>query len=354
MTLPLYRNHAVDHTLPPGAHAGLWWDKFYNGFEGAQWEVARDGKAAWIATVAGDRGRKTTLEEFAQRQYMLGHRLNAQQKALKTDWHFATGLGLPHPVENGFTWHPTLGVPYLTGAVVKGLLRAWVEEWQEFASDAERVAILNGWFGDQEQAGDLIFFDAIPVDRVKLVADVMTPHLGKWYEKGDDIKNLAQSADRVPSDWHSPVPVVFLAVQQATFLFQIAPRPNTQGDAITAMEWLREALQLMGAGAKTAAGYGLMSEDAKAEERLAKEQAKIDAKHAQVAETVAPEEVVMMERPTATSVSVKTPDDVVIACTGFDMEEAEYWWDGSGGEFTALVTRRGGVAVSAVWQEWKW
>jgi CRISPR-associated protein Cmr6 len=34
-------------------------------------------------------------------------------------------------VENGFLWHPTLGVPYLPGAAVKGLVRAYVEHWDD-------------------------------------------------------------------------------------------------------------------------------------------------------------------------------------------------------------------------------
>jgi CRISPR-associated protein Cmr6 len=361
MMLPLYHGHQAPGSLPGNAHPGLWWEKFFSYYE-RDWAIPekirqqdkdKNTKQVWIETLFKKdakealTGRERELKEFAYRQYALGRGLGARQKALKTDWHFTTGLGLPHPVENGFAWHPTLGVPYLPGAAVKGLLRAWVEEWQEFETAQECNETKTRWFGDQEQAGTLIFFDAIPVDRVKLIADVMTPHRGKWYEKGDDTRT--DSADRVPADWHSAVPLPFLVVKQAIFLFQIASRPGTRGagEAETAMRWLQNALEFLGAGAKTAAGYGRMSEDASA---LARLQTRFI--QTQPLETADAEKVSMREPPAAGSVHVKTQDDKHISCTGFEPEDAQFWWDSGFGEFTAVVKRRNGVAVSAVWQAW--
>jgi len=53
--------------------------------------------------------------------------LGGEFAVFATDWHFVTGMGSSHPAENGFSWHPVLGTPYLPGAGVKGLLRAWME-----------------------------------------------------------------------------------------------------------------------------------------------------------------------------------------------------------------------------------
>ena len=94
--------------------------------------------------------------------------------------------------------------------------------------------------------------------------DVMTPHMGKWYEKGDAIgnDNFGQVA---PSDWHSPVPVPFLVVRKGVkFQWAIAPRqsgePSTaarrQEAVKRALQELKNALEWVGAGAKTAVGYG--------------------------------------------------------------------------------------------------
>lgn len=274
MSLPFYK--AAEGEKPPQqmhqhANVGLWFTRFYNAFD-HNWEVGDEGKRAWIQTVQGAKGDKATLEKAAARLESLGKALGAQIADFKTDWHFATGLGLSHPVENGFTWHHTLGVPYLPASSVKGLLRDWVEAWMEHASEAERDDKINRWFGavkgeknaSSDAAGQLIFFDALPTGLVNLACDIMTPHMGKWYEKGGEIRDEADYA-AAPADWHSPVPVPFLVVKSAGFRFMIAPRliGHAEQDALAsvkdAMEQLTLALEWIGAGAKTAAGYGRMS-----------------------------------------------------------------------------------------------
>jgi len=187
---------------------------------------------------------------------------------LETTWNFVTGMGLPHPIENGLAWHPTLGVPYLSGSGVKGLLRAWVEEWMDELDDNtnQRLRLRQSWFGmhkgdsgdNVDAAGDLIFFDAIPVAPVELTMDIMTPHMGKWYENGGKITNPANQPENVPADWHDPVPVPFLAVKKAKFLFSIVPsqRLVDKAEGKKVLDALIEAIEMLGAGAKTAAGYG--------------------------------------------------------------------------------------------------
>lgn len=125
---------------------------------------------------------------------------------------------------------------------------------------------LTHWFGTEdkeqvaEQSGAFIFFDAVPHQPPELLCDIMTPHMDKWYEQGD---TGSLDPDKIPADWHEPVPVPFLAVKKAQFIFRIAARnPKNQADVkelADIFEALNNALLWLGAGAKTAVGYGYMS-----------------------------------------------------------------------------------------------
>lgn len=161
-----------------------------------------------------------------------------------------------------------IGVPYLPGAAVKGLVRAWVEDWDEDLSETDKKERCRLWFGSEDknettkQSGELIFFDALPIEPVTLAMDVMTPHMDQWYEKGGKIqKPPLQEPEKLPADWHNPTPVPFLVVKQARFLFAIAPRCKDKSlaeQAEGALGALGKALAWLGAGAKTAVGYGRM------------------------------------------------------------------------------------------------
>jgi CRISPR-associated protein Cmr6 len=99
---------------------------------------------------------------------------------------------------------------------------------------------------------------------VTLGCDVLTPHMGGWYEQGDRLseRNFASVA---PGDWHSPVPSPFLVLEKGAKLqFGIAPRltgeaahdAHARAAVGLALAALKAALEWIGAGAKTAAGYG--------------------------------------------------------------------------------------------------
>lgn len=278
MMRPLYRGIGVPRKQLAG-HKGLWFERFFNEYDQhcKLREPTKDepdvGKLHWIQTVtSGQCGQKEALAQACERQKLLSDSLGGDYKAFKTTWHFATGLGNAHPVENGFLWHPTLGTPYLSGASVKGVVRAWVENWSGLEDDVQRQLCLSLFGSDNKfpkeqqsdnQAGEFIFFDAFPLEPVLLTADVMTPHMKDWYAKGDTIDlNKPISADIIPADWHNPVPIPFLAVEKASFLFSIAPRTvNAKHYLANVMEILELALGYMGAGAKTATGYGFFEPD---------------------------------------------------------------------------------------------
>lgn len=263
MNLPLYVCQEPP-SLGTEGNRGLWYGRFFNHYTDA-WTIPDNGKSQWVSDNAKSTGNKEALQAHALRHLALVEALSGRCALFKTDWYFATGLGLPHPVENGLAWHHTLGVPYLAGSGVKGLIKAWVEIWDESLNQEQRDDRLKNWFGTQEQAGRFLFFDAIPIAPVQLAADVMTPHMDKWYEQGAQINDYRREPEKVPADWHDPVPVPFLVVQQARFLFGIAPRrPAFAGELNQVLEALKNTLTWLGAGAKTAVGYGRMEVDDKA------------------------------------------------------------------------------------------
>ncbi len=270
MSLPLYSNHHAPRDLPKQAHHGLWFERFFGAYEPGTWQVAGpdgkgDPKKSWLTDLAGKQaGDRAALQRAADNRFSLARILGGAARCFATEGPFATGLGLPHPIENGFAWHPTLGVPYLAGSAVKGLLRAWLEAWQP-----SPCAHLDDWFGTTEAAGRFIFFDAVPVAPVSLTVDVMTPHMGDWYASGGSIKGTNPSV--LPADWHDPNPVHFLAVKRAHLLVVLAPRRPADAELVPALfDHLVHALAFIGAGAKTAAGYGRFKPDPAAEADLAK------------------------------------------------------------------------------------
>lgn len=285
-------------------HKGLWFERFFNRYDSG-WSVPTDGKNDWISGASGSCGNDGQLEQANRRRIQLISSLGGDFGIFKLDWHFVTGMGNAHPVENGFSWHPTLGTPWIPGSTVKGLVRAWVERELVPTGQCDQ-ALVYQLFGSESKdpaeckqdncAGALIFFDAIPTGKVQLITDIMTPHGGKWYEKGGT--DQVMDADNLPGDWHSPVPVPFLVCRDARFLFGVAPRDGCAVDADVlqqAMIWLEDALMFWGVGAKTATGYGHMDRDEGSEKRLKsglQEQAAAEAEKARLAD-MAPEERAM-------------------------------------------------------------
>ncbi len=282
--LPLHQD-AKKAEKKDSSHAGLWYDRFFDGFlpnakkpddktEKEAWAAA---KSSWVKHHAKEVGSKDALQTYTDRQSKVIAACGGQTMVLRSQWHFVTGLGNNHPVENGFAWHHTLGVPYLTGAAVKGMVRAWCEVWEGFDD-----AAIKQWFGDTEQSGELMFFDAVPIKPVQLKADMMTPHYGDWYAKGDTIKDAANEPEKVPADWHDPNPISFLVVDKGqAFQFGVAKRPNSNIDLSKVVDALTKALEHLGAGAKTSAGYGRFAEDMQAKakrEKAMREQAEAEEK----------------------------------------------------------------------------
>ncbi len=264
--LPLYKelqNNVILTSYKENYNTGLWYNKFCNQWNDKNFWKLAERKIDWIKTVTnGKVGDTDKIKDIVQRKLFLVNNLGGEFFLYETQWRFVTGLGLEHPVENGFTWHHNLGVPYLPGSSVKGMVRAWAES--NFSSNIVAYDKLIQIFGDEKKkvVGSVIFFDALPYNSVKLEVDVMTPHYSPYYNKGEAL----------PGDWYNPEPIPFLTVAEGTnFVFSIAPRTNSEQN-IENLElvsvWLGEALDLFGAGAKTASGYGRFTRNKALEEKV--------------------------------------------------------------------------------------
>jgi CRISPR-associated protein Cmr6 len=253
--LPLYASTASRPVFTGTGNAGLWYDKFCDRWRADCTLASNDRespKLSWIETVAGGKplGDPGLLSESVARLHQLTVARGGLHGVFTTDGRFVTGLGRSHPVENGFAWHPTLGVPYLPGSSIKGLVRSWAERDAGLDASDPVIERLFGSTGAPHTAGRLVFLDAIPTTEVRLEADVMTPHYAGW------------TPDDAPGDWRAPIPVPFLVVAPRTpFYFSILPRAIEPSELDEAFGWLRDALCLAGAGAKSAVGYGRFSYD---------------------------------------------------------------------------------------------
>lgn len=203
---------------------------------------------------------RQAMDAYRARLYALAKAADAITFQAKTDWRFVTGLGRNTPFEVGFTFHRLYGFPVIPGSSLKGLARAWAYfRLQEEKPDSEPEAdpLFAAVFG-QASAGDesegsvggAVFFEAVPLDNPELELDVMTPHFPDYY---------SDNTNRIPpADDQNPIPIPFLTVKAGVcFGFAVGwrgePNPETHAQAV---DWLKAGLENLGAGGKTAAGYG--------------------------------------------------------------------------------------------------
>jgi len=225
---------------------------------------------------------------------------------LQTDWRLIIGLGGESVLETSICLHPIYGFPYIPGRAVKGIARAasillneklsqvnlrcienylensecddFIEkneieklktalsfkdgnnvitpsenEIENIQTSKEELRIIREIFGNQGQAGRVIFFDAIPFEKLpELDLDIMNNHYTKYYESGKYYKNGV-----IPGDWMSPNPIFFITVKpEQKFSFFLASKDQREGLLPKVKQWLEAGLKDLGAGGKTSAGYG--------------------------------------------------------------------------------------------------
>jgi CRISPR-associated protein Cmr6 len=280
--LPLPKDTAklLDASRRPGNedNVGLWLDKFVYRRRG-EWDIKENYREYALAQFARSWRSPLGAEALARResalQQVYGPRLDKHGPRLYEELHahvqgrLLVDYGRASAIESALSFHHTWGVPRIPGSAVKGIALLAMRE--QDATDAEIEAIFGTQLGPDNKlpknarAGQMLFFDALPRNgEFTLAEDVLTPHYGAYYR--------AENKEP-PGDWHSPKPHTFLTVVDTVFVFHLAVQPLFEDDAkaaevvARAREWLPrvrkallDALEWHGIGAKTAAGYGRLSE----------------------------------------------------------------------------------------------
>lgn len=284
MKLPLYKDSIQSFKkFKSGSNInlGLYYDKFCSSWEEGYEKLDKKKFINEIEDKVKNLN-KNILEEYIERICSLTRMLDGVFKIYELTERFITGIGIDHPVEVGFLRNHTLGVPYIAGSSIKGIVKDWATNWcQEkkediiriFGSDDDKekqtVSSLSGALSSNTDANDnknkvgtVVFFDALPYGMINIATDIITPHYSSYYSKGE-----------CPGDWSIPTPLPFLTIdEKQKFIFFIAPRKAKYvGDCLKATEWLEAALTTLGAGAKTATGYGRFVPSREAEKVYHKE-----------------------------------------------------------------------------------
>lgn len=196
------------------------------------------------------------FEALRQRRKDMLDALGALVSHATTAGPFTLHLSRASALENaGLRLHPIYGFAFLPGTGIKGLAKAYaltIGGLKE--TDAQVLKVFGSSAADKHaQAGDIVFHDAWPTTYPKLVEDILNTHHKDYYSAPD--QHVPP-----PGDWEEPSIVSFLAVAAGTtYDFPLSAR---RGDADsrallkTAQQWLIGGLTVLGAGAKTAAGYG--------------------------------------------------------------------------------------------------
>lgn len=270
---------------PPGHRFTLYFPAWTSDWKPVEKDAKRD--AAKAAAQALTVEAKAQLQRLISRQAEQIDKLAKTGGALETfdarsTAPFATGLGLEHPLENGFAFLNPYGLPYLPGSSVKGVLRASARElasgdWGGKAGwDHPAIESLFGSLPEAEplKRGALTFWDVIPkIER--MAVDVMTPHQGHYYQNGQS-----------PHDSGQPIPIPFLVVPPGVpFTFHVLCDEKRLDEALKS-QWramlqvaFRHAFEWLGFGAKTAVGYGAMR-DVSAERKQQREIERIEREEA--------------------------------------------------------------------------
>ena len=197
------------------------------------------------------------LEAVRRRLEAAWREMGARVLRLTTRSRTVVGLGSKGVYEVGFAFHRTWGFPVIPGSSLKGVARSYallVEGLDQRSTEFQEV--FGYASGDQREAdgraGRVTFWDAIPESNLRLELDVINPHYPRYYQ---------DSTGRTPpSNWQSPVPIHFLTIPPGarliTAIAPLVPGEEASGAIDRATRWLTGGLLQLGAGAKTASGYG--------------------------------------------------------------------------------------------------
>ena len=199
-----------------------------------------------------DYGLGQKINEIAQQHKVSAGKLFTEgclkSDNFKPDWRVVVGLGTDSVYETGITLHHIYGFPYIPASAIKGITNHYAQDngFDKEASGSKQW--YDDIFGNTKHQGKITFFDAMPTSIPQLKPDIMNVHYPDYY-----------GGNSAPTDTQSPRPILFLTVYDTSFQFMVGCKEENKALLQTAFSWLESALQTKGIGAKTAVGYGYMT-----------------------------------------------------------------------------------------------
>jgi len=249
----------IREALPEGkrrekeTHAGLWFDKYVIEQDRDNTDSRRD----LLEEVSSLPTPIAYKKMFYERWLKILDECSAKTRQARVQGRMVVGLGSESVLETSICLHRTYGVPYIPGSALKGLAANYARSKRvgtDWAKDTKDGIAYKTVFGDTDDAGYIIFFDALYIPDTgyngqALYPDIITVHHKKYY----------QNAGEAPTDSDNPIPVPFLSAT-GTYLIALAAPDLEQADAWikATFDILEEALKTLGIGAKTSSGYGRM------------------------------------------------------------------------------------------------
>jgi len=244
MAIPLNQEleRIINSQFSTISNANLLFTKYVNGWKG-NWEFESREKGIFLEKALSVNYDKASFKNFLNRWQLLLKETHTTQITGKVLWRLVVGLGAGSVLETSMTLHHILGVPYIPGSALKGVISAYYLE-----TNGKEDTNYNKLFGTQTQQGEVTFLDAYPRQFPELELDIMNPHYPKYYSEG-----------KPPADWMDPNPIKFLTVKKDTeFIFAFKTDEDDLKEQVTTL--LKGALQDLGIGAKTAVGYGFFQD----------------------------------------------------------------------------------------------
>lgn len=253
-------NNPYPHSSP---HLGLLFERYprLSGEQTERLEWLRDFLQFAEGPSPAGRAAPEPTQTWRRRLAEVHERLDAlltgnkgEKRIFATASRLAIGLGNANAIETGFAFDAACGLPVLAGSAVKGLARAGAV-LTAVDGDKLRRRLGDGPVGKASgNSGDVIFLDALPAEWPRFDIDIINRH--------HDAEQLPWQ--KLPLDADKPNPLHFLVVRPGVgFTFRIMPARGAEPSILGEIwEWLTVALDVLGAGAKTAVGYGQLKEAA--------------------------------------------------------------------------------------------
>lgn len=276
---PLGAALATGDTLAKGANALIMLRRVaFITVSGEPADIGKGVVLAWASDRNLGQDKQMIARVGARRTAMVraltaGEGQSWRRLVVRPQWRLAIGLGnRGNPYEVGISLHGTYGWPVIPGSTLKGMTCAWAVECGHADT---RYGLFDEIFGlpriakrdhpddptsktpsvkDTARRGTVIFLDAIPYGGpVGIVRDVVTPHVQPYYRT---------DRKEPPGEHHNPIPSEFLAVDKGSFVVDLIGPPEHLDQVV---EWCRAAVDELGVGGKSAAGYGYLTVEEESE-----------------------------------------------------------------------------------------